>query len=78
MLKQSGNSAADRISFPLNNPASTPPTVRDYHRLTDVIDDAVDGRVLIGLHFRSADSQGAWLGKKVAQWVNRHEFGPAE
>jgi hypothetical protein len=68
----------DRISFTLNNPASTPATVREYHRLTDVIDDAVDGRVLIGLHFRSADTQGAWLGKKVAQWVNRHEFGPVE
>jgi hypothetical protein len=68
----------DRISFTLNNQASVPPTVRDYHRLTDVIDDAVDGRVLIGLHFRSADTQGAWLGKKVAQWVDRHEFGPAE
>lgn len=68
----------DRISFTLNNSASTPPTVREYHRLTDVIDDAIDGRVLIGLHFRSADIQGAWLGKKVAQWVNRYEFGPAE
>jgi hypothetical protein len=67
----------DRISFTLNNPASVPPTVREYHRLTDVIDDAIDGRVLIGLHFRSADVQGAWLGKKVAQWVYRHEFGPA-
>ena len=68
----------DRISFTLNNPASVPATVREYHRLTDVIDDAVDGRVLIGLHFRSADTQAAWLGKKVAQWVDRHEFGPAE
>jgi hypothetical protein len=68
----------DRISFTLNNPGSTPPTVRDYDRLTDVIDDAIDGRILIGLHFRSADTQGAWLGKKVAQWVDRHAFGPAE
>jgi len=68
----------DRISFTLHNGASTPPTVRDYHRLTDVVDDAIDGRVLIGLHFRSADVQGAWLGKKVAQWVNRHEFRPVE
>jgi hypothetical protein len=68
----------DQISFTLNNPGSTPPTVRSYDRLTDVIDDAIDGRVLIGLHFRSADVQGAWLGKKVAQWVARHEFGPAE
>jgi hypothetical protein len=68
----------DRISFTLHNPASVPATVREYQRLTDVIDDAVDGRILIGLHFRSADTQGAWLGKKVAQWVDRHEFGPAE
>jgi hypothetical protein len=68
----------DRISFTLHNGASTPPTVREYDRLTDVIDDAIDGRVLIGLHFRSADVQGAWLGKKVAQWVDRHEFRPVE
>jgi hypothetical protein len=68
----------DRVSFTLNNPASVPPTVREYHRFTDVIRDAIDGRVLIGLHFRSADTQAAWLGKKVAQWVNRHEFGLAE
>jgi hypothetical protein len=66
----------DRISFTLHNGASTPPTDRDYDRLTDVIDDAIDGRVLIGLHFRSADVQGAWLGKKVAQWVDKHEFAP--
>lgn len=68
----------DRISFTLNNPGSVPPTVRDYDRLTDVIDDAIDGRVYIGLHFRSADVQGAWLGKKVAQWVARKAFGPVE
>jgi hypothetical protein len=68
----------DRVSFTLNNPASAPATVRDYDRFSDVIDDAINGRVLIGLHFRSADVQGAWLGKKVAQWVDRNEFGPAE
>lgn len=67
----------DRISYTLHNGASTPPTVREYSRLTGVIKDAIDGRVLIGIHFRSADVQGAWLGKKVAQWVNRHAFGPA-
>ncbi len=66
----------DRVAFTLNNPASTPPTVRNYTRFSDVIRDAIDGRVLIGIHFRSADTQGAWLGKKVAQWVARHEFGP--
>ena len=27
----------------------------------------IEGRILNGYHFRSADVQGAWLGKKVAQ-----------
>jgi hypothetical protein len=68
----------DRISFTLHNTASTPPMDRAYRRFSDVIDDAIDGRVLIGLHFRSADVQGAWLGKQVARWVNRHEFRPVK
>ena len=68
----------DRMSFTVNNPGSTPPTVRHYERFSGVIRDAIEGRILIGLHFRSADVQGAWLGKKVAQWVYRHEFRPAD
>ena len=68
----------DNISFTLNNPASNPPTARDYARFTDFVDDAVDGRILIGLHFRSADEQGAWLGRKVAQWVSKHYFGSVD
>ena len=51
---------------------------RSYTRFTGVVDDAIDGRILIGYHFRSADVQGAWLGKKVAQWVNKHYFGPVD
>ena len=64
----------DRVSYVLNNPASTPATSRTYQRFTDFVDDAVYGRILIGLHFRSADAQGAWLGKKVAQWVSKRYF----
>ena len=40
--------------------------------------DGIEGRILIGYHFRSADEQGAWLGKKVAQWVDKHYFGPVD
>jgi hypothetical protein len=68
----------DRVSFTLNNPASNPPTVRNYDRFTDFVDDAVDGRVLIGLHFRSADEQGAWVGRKVAQLVSKQYFGSVD
>ena len=38
----------------------------------------IEGRILIGYHFRSADVQGAWLGKKVAQWVDKHYFAPVD
>jgi hypothetical protein len=28
-----------------------------------------------GIHFRSADEQGARIGRQVAQWRKRHAFG---
>jgi hypothetical protein len=62
----------DKVAFDLKGPVLT----RHYERFTDYVRDAIDGRILIGFHFRSADEQGAWLGKKVAQWVDKHEFQP--
>jgi hypothetical protein len=67
----------DKISFDLTSATPTPIT-RHYRRFTGVIHDAIEGRILIGLHFRSADVQAAWLGRKVAKWVAKHEFGPAD
>jgi hypothetical protein len=29
-----------------------------------------------GIHFRTADVQGAVVGKKVAHWLYRHAFQP--
>jgi hypothetical protein len=68
----------DDVSFELKNPGSTPPTQRSYDRFTDFVDDAIDGRILIGLHFRSADEQAALLGQKVAWWVDKNHFGPVD
>jgi len=64
----------DRMRFELTNPGTTPPMTRTYKRFTDVVDDAIDGRIYNGFHFRTADVQGAWIGKKVARWVDRHFF----
>ena len=44
----------------------------------DAIRDAIEGRILNGLHFRHADEQGAWIGKKAAQWLEKHEFQPVD
>jgi hypothetical protein len=48
---------------------------RSFSRLSQAIDEVVDARVWSGIHFRSADEQGARIGRQVAQWRKRHAFG---
>jgi hypothetical protein len=66
----------DNIAFTLTSPAagSVP---RQYTRFTDVIDDTINGRIYTGFHFRTPDVQGAWLGKRAANWTASHFFKPA-
>jgi hypothetical protein len=47
-------------------------------RLSDVARDTIEGRILTGFQFRTADVQGAWIGKKVAQWVDKNFFEPVD
>jgi hypothetical protein len=56
------------------NGAPIPP--RHFERLSDVIQEIVDARVWGGIHFRTADEDGAELGKKVARYVRKHYFQP--
>jgi hypothetical protein len=53
-------------------------TYRDYHRFNQVLQDTIDARIYLGFHFRTPDVQGAWLGKKVAQWAAKHYFQPVD
>jgi hypothetical protein len=66
----------DMVSFQLASPATA--TTRSYDRFTFVLRDTIDARVWLGIHFRTADVHGAWLGKKVAQWVDKHYFEPVD
>jgi hypothetical protein len=77
----------DKVSFSLTSPGlpagpgvvvPLPGSTREYNRFSDVIRDAIDGRIFNGLHFRVADVQGAWIGKKAAQWLDRHQFEPVD
>jgi len=38
--------------------------------------EVIDARVWGGIHFRTADVQGAVLGKKVAHYMGKHYFQP--
>ena len=46
----------DKVAFDITNANAT----RSYTRFTGYVHDAIDGRILIGFHFRTADEQGAW------------------
>jgi hypothetical protein len=64
----------DKVTFTIHSNSSG--ADRRYTKLTDVYKDTIDARVYLGIHFRTADVQGAVLGKKVAAWVDRHFFQP--
>jgi hypothetical protein len=62
---------SDRMHFRLvRQTPGAPDVVREYERFTDVVDDTIDARVYLGIHFRDADADGARLGSRVAAWVD--------
>jgi Vanadium chloroperoxidase N-terminal domain len=56
----------------------TADATRSYERFTDLVADTIDARVYQGIHFRAADEQGAWIGKQVARWLDKHFFQPTK
>jgi hypothetical protein len=65
----------DKIGFSAFSPRTH--TTRSFERLSDALKEVIDARVWGGIHFRTADVQGAVLGKKVAHWLSKHYFQPA-
>ena len=61
----------DKIAF-----SNRTRTTRSYDRFSDALKEVIDARVWGGIHFRTADVQGAVLGKKVAHWLAKHYFQP--
>ncbi len=53
-------------------------TTRRFTRFSQAIEEIVDARVYSGIHFRTADEQGARIGKQVASWRDRHYFEPVD
>jgi hypothetical protein len=53
-------------------------TTRSFERFSDILSEVIDARVWAGIHFRTADVQGAVLGNKVAQYLKKHYFQPVQ
>jgi PAP2 superfamily len=64
----------DRIAFSAFSNKSC--TTRSFCRFSDALEEVIDARVWAGIHFRTADEQGAKLGKKVAHYLKQHYFQP--
>jgi PAP2 superfamily len=44
---------------------------RVYRRASQLVDEVVEARMLLGLHFRSGDEDGAEIGRKIARQIRR-------
>ena len=64
----------DKIGFSAFSNKSC--TTRSFERFSDALQEVIDARVWAGIHFRTADMQGAVLGNKVAHYLDKHYFQP--
>jgi hypothetical protein len=64
----------DKIAFDIVSTRF--PTARHFERFSLALKEVIDARVWGGIHFRTADTQGAVLGKKVAHWEKKNYFQP--
>jgi len=62
----------DRIGFSAFSNKSC--TTRSFDRFSHALKEVIDARVWAGIHFRTADTQGAVLGKRVAHYLKKHYF----
>jgi hypothetical protein len=66
----------DKIAFSAFSNKSC--TTRSFDRFSDALSEVIDARVWAGIHFRTADVQGAVLGNKVAHYLKKHYFQPVQ
>jgi hypothetical protein len=69
----------DRVAFAAtsNKCLAAPCPPRSFVRFSDALKEIIDARVWGGIHFRTADVQGAVLGRKVVHYMKKHYFRSA-
>jgi hypothetical protein len=70
----------DKVTFTVtsNKCLPAPCQARTFRRFSDAIDEVIGARIWSGIHFRTADEEGARLGKKVARYLRKHYLQPVE
>jgi hypothetical protein len=62
-----------RVPIPARHPATGEERV--YRRAEEVVREVVEARMLLGVHFRSGDEDGAEIGRRVAAIVQQRLLG---
>jgi hypothetical protein len=72
--------STDKVPFTAvsNKCSPAPCPARSFDRFSDALKEIIDARVSGGIHFRTADVQGAVLGKKVVHYMVKHYFQPTD
>lgn len=67
----------DEVTFSItsNYPLAIQKT-RTYSRFSDAAEDVVNARILLGIHFRFADTAARRQGRRVSDWAFRHVLRP--
>ena len=47
---------------------------RSFTSFSQALNEVIDARVYSGIHFRTADVQGARIGERVAEYAQEHYF----
>jgi hypothetical protein len=68
---------SDEMEFDVSTDVPLATTkVRHYLRFSGVADQVVVARILLGIHFRTADVVARKMGEKAAKWAFNHAFKP--
>ena len=63
--------------FSQTSPSSVPAgQVREYRTLSQASEDCGLSRIYVGIHFRAAVRDGAWLGRNIARYIDRNLLKP--
>jgi hypothetical protein len=70
----------DKVAFTAisNKCLPAPCPSRNFDRFSEALKEVIDARVWGGIHFRTADVQGAVLGMKIAHYLRKHYFQPQD
>ena len=68
---------SDKMTFVVtsNAPLAIQKT-RTYHRFSEAANEVVEARILLGIHFRFADTVARTQGRRVARWAFKHHLRP--